>query len=136
MTWLLERCTWITSAWLALASLASAQPGSEADYQLYVEVMSGKRAWESLTVEQIRSMMLLHQALSAGRCDDVQSEECCDARSRAKSAASDLASTSRRLTSCAESGSDYDDCSSEFSRVKRTYSDFEDSFSSANVECR
>ena len=63
------------------------------------------------------------------------SSECHDARRQAQSAASELASYSRRLQNCAESGDLSDDCSSEFRRVRNSYQDYESAVSSYSSEC-
>jgi hypothetical protein len=61
--------------------------------------------------------------------------ECEDARDSAESAASDLASYSRRLQRCAEAGNYSDDCSSEFRRVRNSHSDYESAVSEVSSYC-
>lgn len=62
--------------------------------------------------------------------------ECRDAIDVADAAAGDLASYSRRLQRCAESGDYSNDCSSEFRRVKSAYSDYETASSNVTSECQ
>ena len=61
--------------------------------------------------------------------------DCEDARTTAESAASDLASYSKRLQRCAENGDYSDDCSSEFRRVRSSHSDYESAVSEVLSYC-
>lgn len=61
--------------------------------------------------------------------------DCEDARDSAQSAASDLASYSRRLQRCAESEDFTDDCSAEFYRVNSAYQDYESAVSDVSSYC-
>ncbi|MBI2380478.1 MAG: hypothetical protein HYV16_06970 [Gammaproteobacteria bacterium] len=56
---------------------------------------------------------------------DGAAEECENAKEQAGSAASDLANYARRLQICAESEDFFDDCSTEFHRVKNAQGDYE-----------
>ncbi|MDB5955299.1 MAG: putative integron cassette protein [Ramlibacter sp.] len=67
--------------------------------------------------------------------DDTASPECRDARSKARSAASELASSSKRLTRCAEAEDFSDECDSEFRRAKRDHDDYERAVSDVGSAC-
>jgi hypothetical protein len=53
-----------------------------------------------------------------------RSAQCRDAIDSADSAANDVTAASRRLVSCVEDGDYTNDCSSEFSRVRRAHSEY------------
>jgi hypothetical protein len=63
------------------------------------------------------------------------SSECRDAKSDARTAALDLASTAGRLRRCAEAMDFSDDCDSEFRRVKGAHEDYEEAVQEVDSEC-
>ena len=72
---------------------------------------------------------------SSASADYRYQSDCEDARSNAESAASDLASYSRRLQRCADNGDFSDDCSSEFRRVRSAHGDYESAVSEVSSYC-
>lgn len=83
----------------------------------------------------VRTAILLALLISAGAAAQYDYGECENARSEAESAASYLASDAQRLLSCAESEDFFDDCSSEYSSVSSSHSDFEDAVSEVSDYC-
>ena len=83
----------------------------------------------SIAVFSVVTLAASASATHAGNSD------CQDARDQAQSAASDLASYSRRLQRCAENGDYSDDCSSEFRRVRSSHSDYESAVSEESSYC-
>ncbi len=80
----------------------------------------------------IFTVVALSSSASATHADN---SDCEDSRDRAESAASDLASYSRRLQRCAENGDYSDDCSTEFRRVRSSHSDYESAVSEVSSYC-
>lgn len=103
--------------------------------ELYRDVISGRRKMESLTAEERAMVLAVHRSLRRAAPSGASSE-CRDALERAQSAASEVASYSRRLSSCVEDGDHRDDCSSEFRRVRNAHSDYESAVSEVQSYCR
>ena len=101
----------------------------------YQQIISGKKRIEQLTPIEKREVFMIHQRVQAARLQSNGSDQCREARERARDTASDLADDARRLRNCAEAEDYSDDCSSEFSRVRSTHSDYEDAVSSVASEC-
>lgn len=110
------------------------QQGNTNISQLYWGVMSGKIPFSSLTPQQQRQVLYLY-SVTHQQTKSNGTSECNSALSTAKSRADDLASYAKRLKDCAESGDLKDDCSSEYSRVKSSYSDYESASSEVESEC-
>ena len=68
--------------------------------------------------------------------EEYQSAACLSALQQAKLVASILETYSRRLTSCAASLNVRDDCSTDFGRVRRIYSQYELAVSSVRNSCK
>ncbi len=116
----------------ALPNSASAQQPDP--FELYRDFMLGRRSWDSLSEEERRQVLMIHRLLRRTESEG-QTAECRDARQRARSAASDVVSYSRRLISCVE-GDFTDDCSSELRRVRNAHSDYESAVSDVSSYCR
>jgi hypothetical protein len=133
-------CSWSFVVTVALASVLLAIPAPAQDLQRglrnYQDIMSGKKKLEQLSPQEKQEVIIIHRRLQAQRYGSNQSPDCRNAVSRAESAASELADYSRRLRSCAEAQDYTDDCSTEFRRVRRAHSDYEDAVSSVNSYCR
>lgn len=119
---------------LALLMPAISYADANNPYQLYQQVMSGKKKMDSLTPEEQRQVIEIHTALSRSSCDDC-SNDCRDAKEQAESYRSDLESYTKRLYRCIESNDLTDDCYSEFRRVKSYHSDFESAVSNVSSYC-
>jgi hypothetical protein len=103
----------------------------------YQEILGGKKKLEQLTPEEQREVFLIHRRRERARTDGGSgSSECADAKSRADSAATELANYARRLRNCAEAQDFSDDCSSEFRRVRNAHSEYESVVSSFVGACR
>lgn len=102
----------------------------------YQDVMKGKKTLEGLSKVEQNEVIQVYMLMQSGVDDRKGSSDCRDARSRARSAASDLASAAGRLKSCAESSDFSNDCSSEARRVKSAQSDYESATSSVGSYCR
>lgn len=64
-----------------------------------------------------------------------EDQACAVARDAAQSAASELASTSQRLSRCAANEDFENDCSTEFRRVRFAHSDYESAVSEVQSDC-
>lgn len=102
----------------------------------YQEIMRGTKKLEQLSPQEQQEVIIIYQRVKARKSGNDKSSDCQDALSRAESSASELADYARRLRSCAESQNYSDDCSSEFRRVKNSYSDYESAVSSVGSYCR
>jgi hypothetical protein len=125
---------------LPLAPAAFPQPSAQGritpeGLQLYKDVMSGKRSFQSLTPEEKASVIAVYRIMRRSSRTTSQKPECRDALDRADSAASDVASYGRRLISCVESSDHRDDCSSEFRRVRGAHGDYESAVSEVGSYC-
>ena len=124
---------------LALAFSTLALPVMAQDLQRglrnYQEIMSGRKTLDQLTTQERNEVLQVHRKLQARGGSNGTNAACEDARSRARSTASDLANYSRRLRSCAENEDFADDCSSEFRRVKNAHSDYESAVSEVSGSC-
>jgi hypothetical protein len=118
---------------LAVSPIAESQD-LQRGIRNYQDILYGRKKLNQLTPQEQQEVLIISRRVRAGRSSG-KSSECRDARERAASAASDLATYSRRLQSCAESEDYSDDCSSEFGRVRSTHSDYEDAVSEVNSEC-
>jgi hypothetical protein len=103
--------------------------------ELYRDVLSGRRTQESLTLEEQQLVTIAVRVLRASSSRSSNSE-CREARERARSAADEVASYTRKLGSCVDSDDFTDDCSTEFRRVRNAHSDYESAVSSVNSYCR
>lgn len=102
----------------------------------YQEIMRGTKNLDQLSPQEKQEVIIIYQQLNTWRSGNDKSPDCQDALSRAESSASELADYARRLRNCAESQNYNDDCSSEFRRVKNSYSDYESAVSSVGSYCR
>jgi hypothetical protein len=125
---------------LPLIGVSSWQQANAQDWQRafrnYQEVIEGKKKLEQLTPQERQEVFNVHRRIQAAQADSGASSDCRDAKSRAQSAASELASYARRLRNCAEAQDYSDDCSSEFRRTRSAHGDYEDAVSSVNSYCR
>lgn len=102
----------------------------------YQEIMRGTKKFEQLSPQEKQEVIIIYQRLNARKSGDNKSPDCQDALSGAESSASELADYARRLRNCAESQNYNDDCSTEFRRVRNSYSDYESAVSSVGSYCR
>ena len=119
-----------------LASLPAHSQDLQRGLKNYQEIMRGTKKVEQLSPQEKQEVIITYQRLAARKSGNDKSPDCQDARSRAESSASELADYARRLRDCAESQDYNDDCSSEFRRVKNSYSDYESAVSSVGSYCR
>lgn len=105
-------------------------------FRNYQEIISGRKKLEQLSEQEKSEVFRVHRQITARSGGEGKSPQCEDARSKAKGAASELADYSRRLRSCAENEDFADDCSSEYRRVKNSYSDYESAVSEVGSNCR
>lgn len=128
-------------ATLSISTIAFAQTAQDQAFNIqravrnYQEVMSGKKKLEQLSLQERQEVLVVYRRMKA-QSEEGKSSECRDARSRAESAASELADRSRKLRNCAEAQDYSDDCSTEFRRVRNAQSDYEDAVSTVGSECR
>jgi hypothetical protein len=105
-------------------------------FRVYQDVMSGRRDLKSRSPEEVSMVLFVARILKESSSSESDRPECRDARGRARSAAEDVVSHSGRLTSCVESSSLTDDCSSEFRKLKNAHGDYESAVSAVNSYCR
>jgi len=120
----------------ALASLPTHSQDLQRGLKNYEDIVRGTKKLEQLSPQEKQEIIIIYQRLNARKSGRGESPDCQDALSRAESAASELADYARRLRNCAESQDYKDDCSSEFRRVKNSYSDYESAVSSVGYYCR
>jgi hypothetical protein len=101
----------------------------------YRDIVAGRKTLEQLSKQEREEVLIIFRRLRSQRAGSGQSSDCRDARSRAESAASELADYARRLQGCAEGQDFTDDCSSEFRRVRNAYSDYESAVSEVSSYC-
>ena len=104
------------------------------NYQLYQQVVHGEKKLENLTPEERKQVVIMHRVLSSSS-DDEGSEECRDAKERARSAADELAHCAKRLKSCAENHDFSDDCYTEYRKTKNAFDEYETAVSEVSSEC-
>ena len=102
-------------------------------FQLYLQVLRGEKKIQSLTPEERRQVIIIHRIISSSR--EQGSEECREAKERARAAAEELADYARKLKNCAESYDFSDDCYTEFRRTKDAFEDYESAVSDVSSEC-
>lgn len=103
----------------------------------YLAVISGQKKLDQLSSQEQTEVIAMARVMrERSSSSDDKSEECADAKERAKSAASELADYARKLRNCAESGNTSDDCSSEFRRVKNAQSNYESAVADVSDNCR
>jgi hypothetical protein len=101
----------------------------------YRDIVAGRKTLEQLSTQEREEVLIIFRRLRSQRAESGRSSDCRDARSRAESAASDLAGYARRLQRCAEGQDFTDDCSSEFRRVRSAYDDYESAVSEVSSYC-
>jgi hypothetical protein len=101
----------------------------------YRDILAGRKTLEQLSTQEREEVLIIFRRLRSREAESGRSSDCRDARSRAESAASELAGYARRLQRCAEGQDFTDDCSSEFRRVKNAYSDYESAVSEVSSYC-
>lgn len=119
-----------------LVSLPTHSQDLQRGLKNYQEIMRGTKKLEQLSPQEKQEVIIIFQRLNARKSGNDKSPDCQDAISRAESSASELADYARRLRNCAESQDYNDDCSSEFRRVKNSYSDYGSAVSSVGSYCR
>ena len=102
-------------------------------YQLYLQVLRGEKKIENLTPEERKQVIIIHRIMSSSR--EKGSEECREAKERARSAADELVYYAERLKRCAESYDFSDDCYTEFRRTKNAFEEYESAVSEVSSEC-
>jgi len=102
-------------------------------YQLYLQVLRGEKKIENLTPEERKQVIIIHRILSSSK--EEGSEECREAKERARSAADELVYYAERLKRCAESYNFSDDCYTEFRRTKNAFEEYESAVSEVSSEC-
>ena len=127
-------CRLLISAFLAIAFCSQQTNAQDLQRGLknYQEIIGGKKKLEQLSPSEQQEVFIINKLVR----NNTGSSECRDAKSRAGSAASDLANYARRLQNCAEAQDYSDDCSSEFSGARSAHSDYEDAVSSVGSYCR
>lgn len=105
-------------------------------FRNYQDIISGRKKLEQLSEPEKNEVFRVHRLVTAKSGGEGKSPNCEDSRSKAKRAASELADYSRRLRSCAENEDFSDDCSTEYRRVKNSYSDYESAASEVASNCR
>ena len=124
----------ILSCALLLCFLGSAlaqEPANEREsaFQLYSDVLNGKRSTKSLTAEEQQQVLFVHGLLgkscsrSEGKCRVV-----CDA-------ANDLESAAKDLAQCASRHDFSDDCRRRSREVKNAADSYESAVNDAAGEC-
>jgi hypothetical protein len=125
---------------LPVIGISSWQQANAQDWQRafrnYQEVIEGKKKLEQLSPQERQEVFNVHRRVQAAQADSGASSDCRDAKSRAESAASELATYARRLRNCAEAQDYSNDCSSEFRRTRSAHGDYESAVSSVNSYCR
>jgi hypothetical protein len=101
----------------------------------YRDILAGRKTLEQLSTQERQEVLMIFRRLQSQGAESGRSSDCRDARSRAESAASELAGYARRLQSCAEGEDFSDDCGSEFRRVRNAYSDYEAAVSEVSGYC-
>jgi hypothetical protein len=109
-----------------VAGLAGAQD-LQRGFRNYQELLEGRRKLEQLTLAERDEVLIIFRRIR--QRDGGRSSQCRDAQSRSEDAASDLATYSQRLRSCAEAQDFSNDCSSEFRRVRNAFSHYESAVS-------
>lgn len=120
----------LTTVFLPFVNSATAQTNN--DIQTYMDVMTGRRTYKSLTPTEKRTFLYL-RSLSQTKSNGTP--ECNDALNNAKNNAQSIIYEAQRLIKCVSSGDYKDDCSSPFRSLKSDYSDYESSVSEVNSEC-
>lgn len=87
-----------------------------------------------MSPEEEREVFITHQRLKPQQYGG-ESSNCREAKEQAGAAASELADYSRRLRNCAEAQVYSDDCSSEFRRVRNSFSEYESAVSYVGSVC-
>ena len=101
----------------------------------YRDILAGRKTLEQLSKQEREEVLIIFRRLRSQAAESGRSSDCRDARSRAESAASELAVYARRLQRCAEGEDFSDDCGSEFRRVSNAYSDYESAVSEVSSYC-
>ena len=101
----------------------------ESAFQLYSDVLSGKRSAKSLTAEEQQQVLFVHGLLgqSCGRLEG-KCRVVCDA-------ANDLESAAKDLAQCASRHDFSNDCRRRFREVKDAAASYESAVSDAAGEC-
>lgn len=125
---------------LCLGGFFSSEIVLSQDYQRalrnYQEIGAGRKKMDQLSRQEQQEVLQIHRRVQAARAVGGGSSECRQAKEEATNAASELASYSRRLRSCAESADLSDDCSSEFRRVKNAFGDYESAVAAISSACQ
>lgn len=134
------KSTWLAALLLCVSSAMCSSLTFAQDFNRglknYQEIMAGRKKLDQLTPQERQEVIIIHTRVQASRAASGGSRECQNARSEAKSKASELADYARRLRSCAEAEDLSDDCDSEFRRVKNAHSDYESAVSDVSSACR
>lgn len=115
------------------ASPAAAQADLQRGLRNYQAILKGNKKLDDLSQQEKMEVYRVYRALRKIGVGD--STECSEAKETAKSKSEDLEDSSKKLSACADQDDHRDDCSSEFSRVKSAYSDYEEAVSRLRDAC-
>jgi len=128
-------CLFALVSYFVFVSVGSSQNFDyEKAFQLYLQVLRGEKKFQNLTPEEQKQVIMIHRIISSGSGDE-GSQECREAKERARSAADELAHYANKLKNCAESHDFSDDCYTEFRRTKNAFEEYESAVSEVSSEC-